>query len=750
MILPICITIFYSISCFFAGWILIRRYYEKLNNPVYPFLASCFLLGEGILGYIWQFLGLMSHFNSSMIWFILIVIFFAGCWSIRNVFRGWFSEIFRSVSSLKFFPLHMISLTIIVSVLISFFLIGSVVAPVSGDSEAFYMTLPKIVAFSERLVPQRNYYNYSQIGLCGELQFAVLMKIATPLAAKCFVWVNAFCVGVFLLSICHYTGLGNKGMLISLVILLSSSVFSNSIFGGKVEIWGCAFGISAYYWALVSRNLKYNFIYMLIGMFAGLSIVARFSNLPSLFVCLMMIICINQYYSLKDDFDYKSGLSWNIVRRMFPALFLTCVFMFIAIIPHFIKNGILFHEPLSPFFFIGSKGDNWLNQSWYTYKDTIYILLTYPVALTFGLYPMQGGNISPLIIAFFPLFLLMEKPKDLLKNQLFVVTCAGILGVLVWMIICPSILAPRYIMATLFLLIPFAAKSAEYILERKTEFPVLAVIIYLSILFALFMTFKHYDSIVLGFNLIYLILFLSVNSFMYELEFFKSRGYLRLVIMLFLNTILFVFSVWLFQMRILPIAVCLIMVFFLLLISEKRFFKISENVRKYAVIILVFFSSLILIMPQSFIQLASFISGNVSELQMAKIMGQFHVNAVEYLNLNASKGDRIFISGYYSYYLRPDLLQCINGPEDGNMSSDNGWTYLFEHGFKYLLIQKSVGRDLLKDTVRPDWLSVEKTYSDAASDIYEIKSKGKDRKPEYRSIQLNSHVWNIVSDKKSN
>lgn len=80
---------------------------------------------------------------------------------------------------------------------------------------------------------------------------------------------------------------------------------------------------------------------------------------------------------------------------------------------------------------------------------------------------MQGGNLSFIWFAFLPLLLM--RPALIFRNNLPLVkmTVAGLLGTFLWVLFRPSVIAPRYLLATLFLLIPSVALATEEVFATE-------------------------------------------------------------------------------------------------------------------------------------------------------------------------------------------------------------------------------------------------------------------------------------------
>lgn len=641
IIVSIFTTIIYTLACLFLGLILIRFLFrkEKIETQfsLYALLASGFFLGQGILVNIWLFLGLASWFKVFLIWAILIVTIILGIllWPFSSIIWLKIKEDLAKIKKLSFIWKVFLFL---VGLLILFYALASIILPPSGDAEAFYMVLPKIMAFSERLRPQPNYYAFSQIGLFGEMHFAALMAIASLAAAKFFTWFTALGTAILLLSIANFCGAKIKGQIMALIMLFTSTTFTYYITDGKVDIYGAALGLAAYYWVL-QTNKKNNLLPLILtGLFAGLAIVAKYSNALVILPGIFLVIGWNNYLRarlnhlrLKEFFLY-----------LFFSLLVVGVFIILAITPHLIKNWILFDEPLAPFVFLKSQGWQWLEQSWYSKETTRFILLTYPIGLIFGQYPAQFGNLSVLVLAFFPLLLFTKIQKQFWQSKLFQVILLAIIGLGLWMIARPSVLAPRYLLATLLLFIVPVAIGFEKVLLGNIS-KLLKYFLVLSVFFVLF---------------------------------------------------------------------CSVI---LILGPAQHYYKIF--------------------------------SGKIS----IDTLKSPYYNSLKFLNSHATKGERIFFAGYYSYYLKPDLLECMDDPRDtAQMSEVNNskiWDILFQRGFNYILVQKDSQKymlNLLDDNKKPELFDTEKIYDDDFVTIFSLRSKEPNNPSQCQCLSQNFKAWEVV------
>ena len=109
------------------------------------------------------------------------------------------------------------------------------------------------------------------------------------------------------------------------------------------------------------------------------------------------------------------------------------------------------------------------------------------------------------------------------------------------------------------------------------------------------------------------------------------------------------------------------------------------------------------------------------------------------------------MGGYYTYDLRPDLLQCMSGCADEDLSllktPWERWEYLFDHGFKYLVIQRSSHQSMLRSfdpDMVPSWLQVRQIYDDQETAVYSLYSDDPKHQPRLVCMQVRRPGWDVV------
>ena len=84
----------------------------------------------------------------------------------------------------------------------------------------------------------------------------------------------------------------------------------------------------------------------------------------------------------------------------------------------------------------------------------------------------------------------------------------------------------------------------------------------------------------------------------------------------------------------------------------------------------------------------AFICGLRSEADV----GDTCARQAEAVNAAARSGERVYLAGYYGYFLRPDLLGRANSQDDQRRlkalpDSRHHWVYLWDNGFRYVMVE---------------------------------------------------------------
>jgi len=454
----------YSVACLGAGGIVLQALTRIARQPSRSSagtdLATAFILGQGFLASLWLLLALGGWFSAHLIAVIVFVVAVGGLYLMRRrliAFRHQVLKIWRELRADSWAWQLLAALTVFLCLLWA----TSLGRTMEGDAGAFYMAISKVVAHSRQLLPLRGYEDFSTVGLQGEMHHAAMIALHSPDAAQLFAWPTSIAGALMLLALGRQVGMGRRGQWITLAIFYSSSAIIYMSGSGKVDIFALTLGIAAYYWALQIYVDASPLSFWLTGLFFGFAIIAKVSYLPVMGVSLFLLVLWGLL--ARNSNGLSSG---NVLKSITGAGFQIVLAFIIAVLPHLLKNGVFFDNPFAPFVG-GSEG--WANQDWFSPETTRRILLAYPLSLTYGNYWGQGGGLSPLVLAFFPLLIFLPRPRSWWRSPLVAVTLSAIGGALAWVILRPSVFAPRYILAPLVLLTLLPAKAADYVSRMETR-----------------------------------------------------------------------------------------------------------------------------------------------------------------------------------------------------------------------------------------------------------------------------------------
>ena len=469
MFLSASVCLIYTFLCMSIGCLLLpaigigRNVWR--NYSALAITATALMLGQCWFAIIWIGLGLMGYFFLIPITVLLVLFLSIGIIFVRRDIINLFSRLFSQITdhfvelplSIKFVE----ALVVLVVVLLGIFNASLPVRFGAGDGIFFYMVLPKLMAASGRLLPVIGYeYTHSISGLFGEMHHSVLLALGDEQAALLFVWVTTLTMLVLLVSLCGSLGVGNVGKVIATVMMLSSTSVSFYMIDGKVDIFAAALGIAALYWVVEIKRDSVNWTSLyLVAIFTGFAVVAKAT------------------YAIAVALPVSIILLWEARRFKYP-IHVWISFIVFAIIPLLtlvVKNSVLFQESLAPLVFFDEQiGDKYYSQGYWNSPDVArQILLTYPLALVYGDYVFQYGNMSGLYLAFAPLIFLVPFDTWRRHRNLSYFSIVILIVVVVGAILQSKYFAPRFMLPALLSLIPaiaFAVENAFYSSRKYSWF----------------------------------------------------------------------------------------------------------------------------------------------------------------------------------------------------------------------------------------------------------------------------------------
>jgi hypothetical protein len=359
------------------------------------------------------------------------------------------------------------------------FLIGQTLRVLSrpvSDGLAYYLAQPKIIAHSHQLIDLIGYSPFLQSSSLVEVNNAAAYLLSGEIGLRFYLLSSGLLLVKSVVEICKLIGMSMNSIKIIILLVVTSTFITNTMADGKTDNVSALWFMAAFWVLILALKSNHKWLFLLSGAFITSSILSKISYailIPPLFWFSWWYFRGNNLKRLS-----RSGLYFGIGSLL--TFFLNSV-----------KNLIAFGEPLAPFhFFKTQSGTEFFSQSWFSAENTKWILLSYPIALFFGKYPMQYGNLSPFAFLAIPLAFgnwLRPRIKITTIQSLGIM---GLLGICSWVMLKPSVLAPRYITpAFIFLYILIAQISSKNLQRIKSRIG--RIIFYTVVSFSFILTLSQ-------------------------------------------------------------------------------------------------------------------------------------------------------------------------------------------------------------------------------------------------------------------
>jgi hypothetical protein len=439
--MAVIIVVFYTLACVGAGALCIRLF---LGTGEGGSISLRFGVGSTMLSACWIPVALAGMLTPVIVWAAISLF-------------GLYAIIYRRHSGHELtgrFDLKSILFWALVSICIAVMIWHGLLAfyrPPFGDADAFYMTYPKIIAATRQLSAMGfTYHDFSAVGLSGELHFAALMVISTPAAAKLFAWVSGVGIVLVLTEMTGKLGGDRYAKLVVAAALITSTTFTDYLSDGKTELFAAlsALTVVALILARPLSALPAKGVFFL-GIMTGSAAYSKFSFI----ICVVPTVFALAYFSC---FGFAKG---RPLKQFASELLAAGLGFGIGLLPHLIKNWVLFGNAAAPF--LGMK-KNWADQAhWFSSIDTAWIVGTLPASLVFGQYPLMGGTISLIWLMSLPFIAFALVSPGSLKTPSVQLSLCTAFGLVCWLLVKPSVFAPRYFLPNLLLLMILPSIGVE-------------------------------------------------------------------------------------------------------------------------------------------------------------------------------------------------------------------------------------------------------------------------------------------------
>ncbi len=459
------------VAQFGFGSLAIKICTRDLTGNLTIGIGSKFAIGQILTGVILSFFALASKFNETSIILVVSLGLLPAYFALQPIVKH-FEHLKRS----RKYPLkgNLFVPTVIILIVSEQF-IRLISRPIS-DALAYYLVQPKLIALTNGMSSLNGYESFLQGSAVIEVNNASVFIFAGEIGIRAYILISGIMLFRAVWEICHQLALTRLSAKLVLFLMATSTFLTNTLADGKTDNVSTLWFIAAFSILISSSNLSENRLLFLFGVILGFSTLSKIS--------FIMIFPALVFYFLSQ----RRGKS----RRR---ICLTSVYVIMGlsfpIVFNALKNLIVFSDPLAPFVSVYTEQDNQLfSQEWFSPEDTKWIIMSYPIALLFGQYPMQYGNLSPFIFLGIPILYSIRSLNQPEKKTIANLGIMGSITIILWVVIKPSILAPRYIgPAYIFLLIALgclASKNIENIRSIKIK-KVIAILVigHLSLLSAL-------------------------------------------------------------------------------------------------------------------------------------------------------------------------------------------------------------------------------------------------------------------------
>lgn len=419
----------------FASWSTGRLLLQKC--PALDELATSFMLGHAVLALLIQLIAVAGFLR----WYVLLPLLAAVL--LLNLRYRPFSRFEWKRGD--WFPKYRLTLVLMfgLALLVVMFAMAALTYP-GTDALAYYLAQPKLMAATGSYTPLPGYQEvgFTALPAIAEMPFAVMYALGGDtvglVASKLSMWPVFLAVLSLLWRCARGMGLSVDAAWLFVAFGATSTAVTLTAWDGKTDLVGLMYALGAVVWipGLVSSRPDQR-QFWLFGFVSACAVMAKLSYGLIFPFCLGIPLLF---------------LWWKQRAVLFRILIiggLAACFAFA--LGWWVKNYSLFGDPFAPILMLRESTPKFnLELVCFNADNTRWILTTYPLALTFGLYPMQHGGVSPIWLMLIPALWMRPWQSESGRKALYL-GVGGVVGILAWALLRPSVIFPRYFLPTLIL-----------------------------------------------------------------------------------------------------------------------------------------------------------------------------------------------------------------------------------------------------------------------------------------------------------
>lgn len=429
--------------------------------------AAFFTLGHAALGLLLQLLATFGFFSWVVLTPILLGILGLAVWC------RLFPRFDRHKLLMCLAPDRPLSRLLACGVIaITILLLACSVSVPGTDALAYYMAQPKLMAATHGYALLPSYEIFATLPGIAEIHYGVMYAFGGgdvgQLAAKLLMWPVFVAILGLIWGIGRGLGYSKDACWLLLAAGVTSTAATLIVWDGKTDLVGALYALAAVYWmpGLFAED-KNRTLIALFGIMTATAVLAKFSFALTLPFCVGLPLFFQWRH---DKFQ---------LLRIFSIAGIVALAVFV--VGWWLKNAVLFGDPFAPLLVMRPETPMFpLEQAWFSTENTRWITLTYPLALTFGMYPMQHGGITPLWLVLLPA--LATRPwRNVEGKKAIYLATGGLLAIFIWLLLRPSVLAPRYILPALILPLFVLVAGYDLWLRRQSKLAQLALLAMIAI-----------------------------------------------------------------------------------------------------------------------------------------------------------------------------------------------------------------------------------------------------------------------------
>jgi len=420
-------------ACTGLGAFILRYFYDETADSRIQWVAlltSAFLLGEITFSIIFLALGMAGQLTPGLTVSALTLGILSGAISFRHLVRS-YPGLTTGTGGLgqRRSKNETAVLWLCLMVITSALLFAS--ARLSYDSVALYFSNAKLTALQQRtqfFISDPFIVSWFHTGIL----YTVLIQIFGDQAARLISWINGAGILIMVLALADRAGLTQRGKIISLALLMTSTAFVDLLGDGKVELASTLPALAAIFWLLAGGRAACARGYLLAGIFLGFAMISR----PYTAVLLGGFVAL----------DFLTNRSQQLSPRL-KSLGLMAVPVILLLCFHVFANLAILGDPLAPVNNTLKLNANTWQWSSVEQDDLWLFRLLYPLVVTFLNTPQSLGNISPLIVTCLPLlFTGQVRSRMFLPHDLKRMTVIAGTVLIFWVLVYFTVLEIRYVL----------------------------------------------------------------------------------------------------------------------------------------------------------------------------------------------------------------------------------------------------------------------------------------------------------------